>query len=180
MPLTLHLKNLYEIKGGCIFSVNLHCFGIQDLPFWFGTCFGVILVVLNLLLLLKLLQIAEDYSHCEFLIRLPGFCPSMLVHTQPQDEPPCVSFLISIPGAGTFFCCSQNINLVSSCFSACFQGCYWCTSCCEEVAQNPQGGMASEHCWNPSLYHSDVDPILYHSALLYIIQMLIQFCIFLT
>ncbi|KAJ6373385.1 hypothetical protein OIU76_027678, partial [Salix suchowensis] len=37
-------------------------------------------------------QIAEDYSHCEFLIRLPGFCPSMLVHTQPQDEPPVFPF----------------------------------------------------------------------------------------
>jgi hypothetical protein len=23
------------------------------------------------------LQIAEDYSHCEILLRLPGYCPSM-------------------------------------------------------------------------------------------------------
>lgn len=23
-----------------------------------------------------MIQIAEDYSHCEFLIRLPGYCPS--------------------------------------------------------------------------------------------------------
>lgn len=116
LSMTLHLKNLYEIWDGCTFSVYLHCFGIQDLPFWFGTCFGVILVVLNLLMLLKLLQIAEDYSHCEFLIRLPGYCPSMLVLTQPQDESPCVSFLISISGAGTLFGCSQNINLVLFCF----------------------------------------------------------------
>ncbi|KAF9660616.1 hypothetical protein SADUNF_SadunfUnG0007900 [Salix dunnii] len=27
-------------------------------------------------------QIAEDYSHCEFLISLTGFCPSMLVHVR--------------------------------------------------------------------------------------------------
>lgn len=25
------------------------------------------------------MQIAEDYSHCEFLIRLPGYCPSILM-----------------------------------------------------------------------------------------------------
>lgn len=29
-----------------------------------------------------LMQIAEDYSHCEFLIRLPGYCPSMSIFTQ--------------------------------------------------------------------------------------------------
>lgn len=29
------------------------------------------------------MQIAEDYSHCEFLIRLPGYCPSTLLHYIP-------------------------------------------------------------------------------------------------
>lgn len=44
------------------------------------------------------------FAHREFLIR------STLVLTQPQDESPCVSFLISVFGAGPLFGCSQNIN----------------------------------------------------------------------
>ncbi|RWW11687.1 hypothetical protein GW17_00024686 [Ensete ventricosum] len=37
----------------------------------------------------NLLQIAEDYSHCEFLLRLPGYCP--------KDNDFCCQLLMLIP-----------------------------------------------------------------------------------
>lgn len=50
-------------------------------------------VLLHSEVIFWMMQIAEDYSHCEFLIRLPGYCPSTHFNTLIQK----FSFFVLFP-----------------------------------------------------------------------------------
>lgn len=76
-----------------------------------------------------LMQIAEDYSHCELVLRLPGYCPSMLA-----DIP--IMWFFEVPSISPFV--YKWIYLINICFeiwSACLPRCNWCSFGCEEIAQ---------------------------------------------
>lgn len=72
-------------KPYCLFLklfMYLECIEIWLMCFFWQTIDSII----NHPISWQLIQIAEDYSHCEFLIRLPGYCPSMLVQTHPKEN----------------------------------------------------------------------------------------------
>lgn len=118
---------------------------------------------------LVFLQIAEDYSHCEFLLRLPGYCPSMQLWTWIMCPflfscSSCALQYSTYLDSGNLFVLLLNNNCWFC--SACIPRCYWCTSCCKEVAQIPCRGVVYAciiyfH-WH---YNGSICQVYYHFAI---------------
>lgn len=78
-----HRSIVWQVKFTCLYEFCGLGLGVVNalkftffLPLSLSFC-RFMLLNYDKLESLKLVQIAEDYSHCEFLIRLPGYCPSM-------------------------------------------------------------------------------------------------------
>lgn len=90
----MKLESLLEVCSSYFLLVNETVF-----------CHAIILTVLGIHLTCcaASTQIAEDYSHCQFLIRLPGYCPSIF-SKQLLFSPSCYFFFfVAIYNIGSIF-----------------------------------------------------------------------------